>query len=219
MQLFILWKDLFVLLIFCLFVHTKCFEKVSVNVVAASRCPDTTSWEDEVGYNLLYYLHEIVDLRIDYLASYEKNDNNYKFTCMHGENECIGNRYQLCAQKYFQEDWLYLKFIGCMNENRYSIPNNVEDCANNLLMDWDTLESCYQTESALLFADSIDSVNTDYDSSWVPTIFINHDLYCEWHKANCPNDWTGFREKICFEYQGTLPYNCNQFSEFRSRAL
>ncbi|KAJ3450627.1 gamma-interferon inducible lysosomal thiol reductase gilt [Anaeramoeba flamelloides] len=201
------------LFVFCLiFLPTflNCAQPVSVELIAASKCPDTSSWEDEVASKLLYYIGDIFTLRVDFLASYQKTNDKYTFKCMHGETECEGNKYELCAQKHYQNDWKYFDYIECLNQNQYDIPQNAETCSKHLSLDWDTLETCYKTESASLFVQSIDTVNSKYPVNWVPTIFINGQYFCKWHDGDCPSSWTGFRDKICDEYQGTKPSGCSQ---------
>ncbi|KAJ5073689.1 gamma-interferon inducible lysosomal thiol reductase gilt [Anaeramoeba ignava] len=194
-------------LLFLLFPLTFCQDPVNLHLYAMSKCPDCTSWET-VFSPVVSKIPTIFTLDIDFFGSYESSEDGITFTCPHGETECIGDMYELCARKYFEDDFVFFAFIMCLDEDRENIPNNVRACAENTTgMSWTTLAKCYNSEGETLLKNSIDNTN-NAGVDWAPTIFLQGKKYCEWHQY-CPvDDWQGFRDAICNAYTGTKPSGC-----------
>lgn len=76
--------------------------RVPVTIFVMSRCPDAQFCETFLQ-PILEPLKGVVRLRAEYIVREEEEEattpTKKKLTCMHGEQECAGNRQQLCLQK------------------------------------------------------------------------------------------------------------------------
>jgi hypothetical protein len=79
--------------------------RVPVTIFVMSRCPDAQFCETFLQSSVLEPLKGAVRLRAEYIVREEEATAGTtatatkKLTCMHGEQECAGNRQQLCLQK------------------------------------------------------------------------------------------------------------------------
>ncbi|KAJ3431774.1 gamma-interferon inducible lysosomal thiol reductase gilt [Anaeramoeba flamelloides] len=202
--------DLFLIFSFFL-IQALSYDKVAVEVVVESKCPWSGQFETEVAPKLIESIGDIFTMNFDFAAKYENNNNQLTFSCMHGPSECQGNRYELCAQKYYPDKWTYFNFIKCLDQDQSQIPFNAEKCGAKEGLDWNQMKECYSKESPQLLKVSIDSMNTKYPVKYVPTVFINGVEFCVWSSddGKCPT-WDYIRDKICELYQGPKPDACSK---------
>lgn len=72
--------------------------------------------------------------------------------CMHGPDECAGDRQQLCAQKHLSAS-AFLDFVQCQDQSLELIPQNGQSCAKG---DWSTVSECADgAEGEKLLVDSV----------------------------------------------------------------
>ena len=101
---------------------------------------------------------QIIDLRIDY-AGHVDQSQHVGFRCTHGENECIGNMYQLCATNLTSpsvNNYTWWDFFTCMDHDQSAVPGNAKPCAEKLNLDYAAIDTCANSElGKMLFAASI----------------------------------------------------------------
>jgi len=116
-----------------------------------SRCLDTVDCENLFN-GVVKKVGSIMDFNVHYMGSL----NGSSVDCKHGSDECKGNTQQLCATYFYQNENTWWDFIVCVSENYVQIPNNGEQCASQLGMNWDILSNC--TEGLLGLQLLIESV-------------------------------------------------------------
>jgi len=67
---------------------------------------------------------------------------------LHGPEEVVGDKFELCAQLYYPKDYKYFEFLACMDENYEDVPKPAKKCAKKVGMDWSKLDSCADGEWA-----------------------------------------------------------------------
>eukprot|EP01129_Flabellula_baltica_P010636 TRINITY_DN4511_c0_g1_i1.p1 TRINITY_DN4511_c0_g1~~TRINITY_DN4511_c0_g1_i1.p1 ORF type:complete len:209 (-),score=26.22 TRINITY_DN4511_c0_g1_i1:46-672(-) len=177
---------------------------VEVNLYAMSKCPDASSWEDQFYPLFQLGLNNITHLTIDFIATVD-NSEPTGFKSLHGESEVIGDFYSLCAFHYYQQNYLWYKYVHCLNKEIRNIPNNAQSCAMSCGLDHGLLNSCVHSDLAkTLMRDSIQRTN-QRNITWSPTIFINGEEYCKWHMSDCKagNNIANFITAICGAYTGS----------------
>ena len=137
-------------IIFVLFLVCSILSKpVRVDVIFEIRCGESRrfvtrsfsklkfvpGWEKYLEVNLWAYGN----------ASQRFEDGKWKFTCQHGESECLGNMIITCSQKILKTD-VFNKFVVCFldnimeNDNQFetvtqcsshNVSNQLEDCVND----------------------------------------------------------------------------------------
>lgn len=68
---------------------------IQLDLFVMSRCPDARRCEERIN-EVLSVVHGITDVRTYYIADYK----GPAITCKHGEDECAGDKQQLCAWYY-----------------------------------------------------------------------------------------------------------------------
>jgi len=84
-----------------------------------------------------------------------QKDASGQIQCQHGEDECIGNRVQLCAKKHYGETRELSRFVVCMEENlkggtMAADRASYENCASADLVT--EFEQCAKAEESLALA-------------------------------------------------------------------
>jgi len=71
-----------------------------------------------------------------------QENHDMGIACMHGEDECAGNRMQLCARELYPDlnDWF--NFVVCQAGSFTSVPRNGEECARKVGLDYEKLIKC-----------------------------------------------------------------------------
>jgi hypothetical protein len=72
------------------------------------------------------------------LASLNSTEPEFGITCLHGPAECAGNVQQLCAAKYSEKWW---DFVRCQNEQgrfQVGLPDVALECAKTVGIAWET---------------------------------------------------------------------------------
>jgi hypothetical protein len=118
---------------------------VKLDLFVAGKCPDAARCELTFIPEVLKTVGSIVDLRLGFIA--EEAGNDIGFTCMHGEDECIGNIAQLCVQQHFPvhvsrdshrlpKAMIWTEFLQCVGQfnhtNQSTIPHNTASCLSQL---------------------------------------------------------------------------------------
>jgi len=176
-------------------------DKVSVIAVEMSRCPYCSLWKQNFQTSVMAKegLPDIIDLNEWFIAT--KNGSDY--TCLHGPEECVGNRILLCARNLTikASPWGWWNLGVCMQTDYTNIPANAPACAQKVDLDWASINSCASSQvGADLFSNSVDVSRNTYHVTSTPTIFVNGKEY-----VGGPNNPLAV---ICNAYTGTKPAGC-----------
>jgi hypothetical protein len=188
---------------------------VLVDFYVMSKCPYATDFELDFQKHVLSYsgLPQITNLRVNFIASVDPSQPS-GFDSMHGQTEVWGDINELCAYNLSNpspNNYKWYNFLLCLDQNGDEIPDNAEDCANQVGLDYSTIQNCVNSDlGKALMTESI--AKTDHfgvDES--PTIYINNQFYCVWTGSPCKaQTLDDFRTAICQVYTGTQPAGCNQ---------
>jgi hypothetical protein len=179
-----------------------------------SKCPDAQKCETLFTPSLLK-LSPIVNFTLSFIASEPKSD---EFECMHGQDECIGNKQQLCIQNMYSQI-IFLKFLQCQTKQFHIIPNNGEQCAKEVAGDviiWSDVQSCVtSTKANELFRTSLKRTRSALAKKSC-TIHLNGKFWCMhdgiWSKCSEGNDEMSLMKAICARFKGKhKPVDCAAF--------
>ena len=162
-------------------------DKVNVEFYVMSQCPYGTQVEDAF-YPVLEKMGEAINFQLNYILS---EPSPGQFQSLHGQKEVKGNIVQLCAMKYYSDDYLYMKFIVCQNEDAANVDTNWEVCAKENNMDVNKLKSCLEgDEGTTLLRESMQRTLVK-GATASPTIFINDMPY------QSQRDSLSFQRAVC----------------------
>jgi len=192
-------------------------DKVKVEMFVMSRCPDAAYCEAAFVPALLQ-LSPILDLSVDYIAQRGSAVTLANITCMHGENECEGNRQQLCSQLLSSARPLslqYLNFTTCQAASYRDVPNNGAACAQKTGFDADKLQSCVSSVGQQLLFDSV-NYSRSRNQSVSCTLLVEDALWCirdgsTWKQCSEGTDGPSLITAVCNRYKGSdTPAVCQQ---------
>lgn len=147
--------------------------KVKVEFYVMSQCPYGTQVEDAF-YPVLEQMGDVIDFNLDYIVT---EPSPGQFQSLHGEKEVKGDIVQLCAKKYYPENYVYMKFIVCQNKDRANVDTNWVGCAKENNMDVEKLRSCLEgDEGKMLLRESMQRTQA-MGATASPTMYFNDALY------------------------------------------
>lgn len=162
-------------------------DQVKVEFYVMSQCPYGTQVEDGF-YPVLQDMGEAIDFHLDYIVQEQAPG---QFRSLHGEPEVQGNIAQLCAMKYYLDDYKYMDFIICQNKDYQSINTNWQACANQNNIDVNKLGACLAGEEGItLLRDSMQKAMAR-SATASPTIYINNESY------RGQRDALSFKRAVC----------------------
>jgi len=187
---------------------------VHVDFFVMSKCPDARKCETLFAPTLLK-LSSIINFTISYIA-YETKPNQIE--CMHGPEECLGNKQQLCVQNMCSQTTL-IKFLQCQSRSIENIPNNGEQCVNEAsdgTLKWSDIDICIKSNKAdELFHKSLEKTRSA-SAKKSCTIHLNGKFWCmhdgTWYGCTEGRDEKSFIKAICSRYNGlNKPAECDEF--------
>lgn len=125
----------------------------------------------------------------------------WNFHCSHGQNECYGNTYLVCADGLATVDQS-MEFAACFLKNQDKIPNIAQQCAKGAGIDWTTLNTCFSGDQGKNFMTENakqSAIIEKAGAKYTPTGWING------KQAN-PSDWN--IKDVCDAYTGDKPPAC-----------
>jgi len=176
-----------------------------------SKCPDARKCETLFAPSLLK-LSSIINFTVSYIA-YGTTPNDIQ--CMHGPDECLGNKQQLCVQNMCSQITL-IKFLQCQSRQMENIPNNGEQCireASDGTLKWSDIETCVRSNQANdLFQKSLQKTRSA-SAKKSCTIHLNGRFWCMhdgyWYGCAEGQDEKSFIKAICSRYNGpNKPAEC-----------
>ena len=180
---------------------------IQVDFFVMSRCPDAAFCES-LFFPSLIQLSSIVNFTLSFIAS--KSPTN-EFQCMHGQNECLGNRQQLCIQNMYSPT-ISLKYLLCQSSDITLIPDNGETCAKNAsegAINWSDVQACVNSERSNELFDRALQRTQAAAAMKSCTIHMNGKFWCMhdryWQNCSEGSDPTSFIRAICSRYSGRNP--------------
>lgn len=171
------------------------------------QCPDAAICEP-IFADVLSKIGDIVSIETDYIT--KSNDNGKTLTCLHGPEECTGNKQQLCAHEQAKEEELprnkWFDFVTCQAGEYRNIPQPglVEKCADKVDLDAKEIQKCANSDlgDELLRASAERTKASGATKSC--TVFIGGKQKCfvdggSW--SGCSGKVADFLESVCDEYE------------------
>jgi len=114
-----------------------CREEVpnKLDLFVMSKCPYGTKALDAMK-EVLENFGDSIDFNVHYIAS-ENTDGT--FNSLHGQSEVDENIRELCAMKYYSEDYKYMEYIWCRDAD---LTADWEECTN----DFSEVITCFEGE-------------------------------------------------------------------------
>ena len=146
-------------------------EKVDFDLYVMSQCPYGTQAEGLV-LSIMDDFENYVNFNVEYIANFTADGT---FSSLHGQPEVGGDLYQLCVKQNFPDKfWPYLE---CQNKNYQDLSSTFESCANEVGVDFSTIQSCAQgDEGKELLTTSLNKAK-ELNVGGSPTFYINNELY------------------------------------------
>jgi hypothetical protein len=175
---------------------------VRVDFFVMSKCPDARKCE-MLFLPVLMKLSSIVNVTLSYIA-YERKP--FQTDCMHGANECLGNRQQLCVQD-LQSQMDLMQFLYCQTNEYHLIPYNAEEChrkISNQKISWAQIQKCVDSNrSNELFYQALERTRLA-SAKKSCTIHLNGKLWCihdgSWSQCSEGHDEISLLRAICSRY-------------------
>ena len=139
---------------------------------------------------------KIIDLHLDYAAHVDPSQT-IGFRCTHGESECIGNMYQLCAYNLTTpstSNYSWWEYFTCMDKDQSAVPNNAKSCAEKLGLDYAAIDACANSAAGKAFFTASIKRTEAAGVRGTPTTFIDGKEYYGDHALRT----------ICQAYKGAL---------------
>ncbi len=176
-----------------------------------SKCPDARKCETLFAPTLLK-LSSIINFTVSYIAKESKPN---EFECMHGADECLGNKQQLCVQNTCSQT-TFIKFLQCQSKQLQNIPSNGEQCvkeASDGSLKWSDIETCVQsTKANELFHESLQKTRSA-SATKSCTMHLNGKFWCMhdgyWSGCKEGHNEESLIKSICSRYTGeNKPAEC-----------
>ena len=190
-------------------------DKVKVEFYVMSQCPYGTQVENAIAPTL-ENLGDAVNFQLDYIVQEESPGkfNSLHDYCVVGgqrvskqeiptvaecENkggtwnaiESKGDIVQLCAMKYYPDNYQYVKFIICQNKDASNVDTNWQACAQETSMDSTKLKACLEGEEGKSLLRASMQRAQARQASGSPTMFIGDATY------SGQRDSLSFQTAIC----------------------
>lgn len=190
-------------------------DKVKVEFYVMSQCPYGTQVENAIAPTL-ENLGDAVNFQLDYIVQEESPGkfNSLHDYCVVGgqrvskqeiptvaecENkggtwnaiESKGDIVQLCAKKYYPDNYQYVKFIICQNKDASNVDTNWQACAQETSMDSTKLKACLEGEEGKSLLRASMQRAQARQASGSPTMFIGDATY------SGQRDSLSFQTAIC----------------------
>lgn len=141
----------------------------TLDLYVMSQCPYGVQAENMIS-PILRKLDDNLDFNLYFIGGGTAGN----LQSLHGQPEIDGNKIQVCANKTYPE--FYFDLVDCMNENPAEIPDNWKACAEELEMDGEKLQECFDNEGEKLLEESFKK-SAEAGARGSPTIIINNETY------------------------------------------
>jgi len=169
---------------------------VSVELYVMSLCPYAVEAEKAL-FPVVAELKDFVDFKIDFVGDYFEESG---FETLHGEEELVTNRIQLCAMQANRDAALDL--ITCMNLDYENSPDNMADCAKELGLDADAILACANGEEGEKLLKESFARSTQKGMEASPMLVIKGETYAGARTS------LRLKQTICRAFDGVKPDAC-----------
>lgn len=129
--------------------------KNKLDVFVMSQCPYGTAALDAVKEVLNNFKKANINFNINYIAN-ENPDGS--FSSLHGQPEVDENIREICAAKYYPDNYKYMDYVWCRNKNIRDA--NWEPCAKEAFGASDKIKACFEgDEGRKLLSENIKKAN------------------------------------------------------------
>ncbi|XP_014244984.1 gamma-interferon-inducible lysosomal thiol reductase-like isoform X2 [Cimex lectularius] len=184
--------------------------QVKVSVYYESLCPDSQYFVVDQLAPTFKRLPSLVktDLVPYGKATTTEVNNDYKFTCQHGEIECQGNIYHSCVIKHVKDQGTALEVVQCMISNNIDPAGIALQCCETYGVNFTTISRCAEgKEGRRLLKYFGDRTKNDLSPplAFVPTVLINGE------RRNQPLVLKNLFKEICAYYRtiSKVPRECD----------
>ena len=171
-------------------------EKIKLSLHIMSKCNYGNTVLNNVK-PVLDKLGNAVDFELNYIG-YEKEG---RWMPMHGAAERQGDKIALCAKKHLPKN--YMNLLVCMSRDFENIPDNFENCIDELELDAAELKNCIDNSEGEDLLIKSYKFSRAKKANGSPTIFIANKSYKGGRSTN------DFMRTICDEYKTAKPKVCN----------
>lgn len=150
---------------------------------------------------------DIMNVTLVPFGNAEINTVTKTVTCQHGETECEGNLWEMCAISNYPEFSDHWPFYYCMESLGTAMIEtaSVKTCAEKAGLDYDTLNDCFN----------------DSDEAWAleqqfAALTPSYHTYTPWVEVPTGTELghqSLFLYTVCANYKGELPAGCPQAQE------
>jgi glutaredoxin len=171
-----------------------------IEIYAMSKCPFFAELITSIS-PIVHAMGDNLELAINYVGKVQGS----QVICAHGPQEAGGNIVQLCAGKYGTSEQL-VDFIECQSEVLSAIPDDWEECAQQVKLDVAKMSRCYNTGLGrdMLRVSASTAQKNGIDAS--PVVFLNGRPY---EKARTE---LSIGRAICSEFVDQKPTACTSYA-------
>lgn len=193
--------------------------KVEIVLYYESYCGGCRNFIRDQFYPTFLKVGQIMDVMlVPYGNAQESPDGSeWRFTCQHGPQECVGNLIETCAISILQNVTAYFPFIHCVEVSIESgDPRSVaQSCATQLGIDFTAIDKCQSGSQGNSLehemAQKTNALNPPHH--YVPWITLNGK-----HTEKIQNQAIfNLLELVCDNYQGSKPSACREKIPANSR--
>ncbi|MFH0861837.1 MAG: DsbA family protein [Candidatus Altiarchaeota archaeon] len=146
-------------------------DKAKLDFYIMSQCPYGVQVLDAIA-PVLKKMGGSIDLTVNYIAD---DAGDGKFESLHGQTEVDENIRELCAMKYYPQDYKWMDYVVCRDKNIRSTA--WESCATGSGMDVAKMTACSTgDEGKQLLKASLEAA-TSAGARGSPTMFLNGNAY------------------------------------------
>jgi len=179
-------------------------DKVTLDVYFEALCSDSRNFIDNQLGPQYESLSSFVELRLIPFgkASFEETSGGgFTFTCQHGPNECVGNKWHSCAIHLSDDIHQALNFTVCLMAE----PTAHLKCAREVGLDFELLFSCENSgqSTELLHKNGVQTLALDPKADFIPWLIFNG----EWSSDNQDNGLKDLKATAC-QIAGNEPEVC-----------
>jgi len=182
-------------------------EKVQFSMHIMSQCPFGAQVQKGIA-PVLKTLGKAVDFKMYYIGDEPEPGN---LTSMHGADEVMGDKLQLCAMEYAPAN--YMDVVVCMANDMRNIPQNFEKCATEAGIDPAPIKACAEGQEGADLLSASFKASKEVGARGSPTMFLNGEKYQGGRTE------TDFMRSICNAFKAEKPSVCANIPEPKKVAV
>ncbi|KAJ8951006.1 hypothetical protein NQ318_006390 [Aromia moschata] len=160
---------------FMLFSKVRLEDKVKIDVLFESLCPDSRHFIKNQLYPNWKDIAPYVNLNLVPFGKSWSTEGGTKFICQHGPEECKGNKILSCALKLLPDQNLQVEYVNCFMRNYPKELGQV--CALEIGLNFLEVMECYNSKKGTLAQLEAEQTTVKVLPKFVPTIIYNEVSY------------------------------------------